>query len=410
VERGTWNKELMPVPLVANLLLFGDVLRGGGLDVHPGRMRDAIAALEWVGVRNREDVRAALRCLLVHRRDDVAFFDRAFDHFWRARGAAGGGLPLVSLGERPRVVTTPTADTRVEFEPGDGQMATATPRLAAAAWSAQEALRTRDFAELTADEILEAERILADLGWRLGVRRTRRWTRASAGALDLRRVVRLNVKHGGELLDLPRRTRREKPRPLIVLGDVSGSMERYTRMLLQFLCGVSGGPQAVESFVFATRLTRVTRQVAQRGPGHALDVVARRVQDWGGGTRIGDALRAFNVHWSRRVMRHGPVTIIVSDGWDRGDPEFLARELARLRRCCRRLVWLNPLLGSHTYEPLTRGMQAALPLVDDFLPAHNLVSFEQLAAHLRGLSIRRNAKFKMQNAKCKMQNANSTWR
>ena len=400
----------MSSALVHNLLLFGHVLRGGGLDVHPGRMRDAVAALEWVGLRNREDVRGALRCLLVHRRDDILFFDRAFDQFWRARTQTAEGLPLFSLGERPRVVTTPSAETRVEFEADESQTIGAPPRLAAAAWSAQEALRTRDFAAMGPEELLRAERLLADLGWRLGVRRTRRWTRASAGTIDLRRLVRRNVKHGGELLDLPRRTRREKPRPLVVLGDVSGSMERYTRMLLQFLCGVTGGPQAVESFVFATRLTRVTRQVTQRGARDALDAVARRVHDWGGGTRIGEALRAFNVHWARRVMRHGPVAIIVSDGWDRGDPALLARELARVRRSCRRLVWLNPLLGSTTYEPLTRGMQAALPLVDDFLPAHNLASFEQLAEHLRSLSLAprtRNAQFRMQNAECRMQNADT---
>ena len=389
----------MSVHLIANLLRFGDVLRGGGLEVHPARMRDAVVALEVVGIRSREDVRAALRCLLVHRRDDIAFFDEAFDHFWKARGAAGGGLPLFSLGERPRVVAMPGADTRVEFEAAEGGAASAADaRVAAAAWSDREALRTRDFADLSAADLRRAEQLLADLGWRLGTRRTRRWTPAPHGAVDFRRIVRRNVKHGGELLDLPRRTHREKPRPLIILGDVSGSMERYTRMLLQFFCGVSGGGQQVESFVFATRLTRVTRQVAERGAHDALDAVARRVQDWGGGTRIGESLRAFNVHWARRVMRHGPVAIVVSDGWDRGDPELLARELARVRRSCRRLVWLNPLLGSSSYEPLTRGMRAALPLVDDFLPAHNVASFEQLAEHLRSLPLARNARFKGRNA------------
>ncbi len=372
---------------VPNLLHFGHVLRGGGLDVHPGRMRDAITALEMVGVTRREDVRASLRCLLVHRRDDVAFFDAAFDRFWRARSSGGEGLPLGSLGERPRVVTTPGADTRVEFDAAENGGGTPNPKLAAAAWSGQEALRARDFSELSPEDLRRAEALLGDLAWQLGVRRTRRWAPASSGVVDLRRILRQNVKHGGELIDLPRRTRREKPRPVIVLGDVSGSMERYTRVLLQFLCGVSGGPHVVESFVFATRLTRITREIAQRGPGDALAAVARRVQDWGGGTRIGESLRAFNVHWARRVMRHGPVAIIVSDGWDRGDPLLLARELARVRRSCRRLIWLNPMLGTEGYEPLTRGMQAALPLVDDFLPAHNVESFEQLANHLRSLTI-----------------------
>jgi uncharacterized protein with von Willebrand factor type A (vWA) domain len=377
-------------PLVANLLRFGHVLRLGGLDVHPGRMRDAIAALELVGVRSRADARAALRCLLVHRRDDIAFFDEAFDRFFRARSRGRGGLPLAALGERPRVVAAPAAETRVELDGEDAAPAQPPSRLATAAWSDREALRTRDFADLTPADLARAEAMLADLAWRLGVRRTRRWMRARTGTVDLRRVVRRNVTRGGELLDLPRRARRDRPRPLVVIADVSGSMERYTRMLLQFLCGVSRGPQPVESFVFATRLTRVTRQVARRGPG-ALDAVARQVQDWGGGTRIGDALRAFNVQWARRVMRHGPVVIVLSDGWDRGDPALLARELARVRRLGRRLIWLNPLLGSRGYEPLTRGLQAALPLVDDFLPARNIASFEHLAAHLLALPESRRA-------------------
>ncbi|MGH9349931.1 MAG: vWA domain-containing protein, partial [Vicinamibacterales bacterium] len=224
--------------------------------------------------------------------------------------------------------------------------------------------------------------------WRLGLRRTRRHVRAASGRVDLRPIVRANMKHGGELVELPRRARREKPRPIVVLADVSGSMERYARLLLQFVYGMTAGAHAVESFVFATRLTRITREVARAGGGRALGAVADRVRDWGGGTRIGDALRAFNLHYARRVMRHGPVVLIISDGWDRGDPALLARELARVGRSCRRLVWLNPLLGSERYEPLTRGMRAALPLVDDFLPAHNLASLDELAAHLRSLRSR----------------------
>jgi len=373
--------------LIPNLLLFGEVLRRGGLDVHPGRMQDAVVAIEAVGVERRDDVRGALRSLLVHGRDDLAFFDRAFDVFWRARQQGSGGLPLASLGERPRVVAAPAGDTHVEFDGGEaGDVGS--PRMAAGAWSATEALRTKDFGDMTASEIARAEAMLADIGWRLGVRRTRRWARASAGAIDLRRVVRRNMTRGGELVDLPRRARREKPRPIVVLADVSGSMERYTRMLLQFVVGMSEGRHEVESFVFATRLTRITREIVQRGTAGTLDAVSHRVQDWGGGTRIGDALRAFNVHYARRVIRHGPVVIIVSDGWDRGDPDLLRRELARVRRSCRRLVWLNPLLGSKTYEPLTRGMRAALPLIDDFLAANNIASLDELARHLRLLTHR----------------------
>jgi uncharacterized protein with von Willebrand factor type A (vWA) domain len=376
----------MPSSLVANVLRFAEVLRGAGLEVHAGRMSDAVAAMERVGVRRRGDVRAALRCLLVHRREDIPLFDEAFDRFWRARSRQDAeGLPLLSLGERPRVTAAPRASTPVEFEPGAAESASAARPLAVGAWSSAESLRTRDFADLTAKELMEAEALLARVPWRLGVRRTRRHVRAVSGRIDLRPIVRANMKHGGELVELPRRARREKPRPVVVIADVSGSMERYARLLLQFVYGMTAGAHDVESFVFATRLTRITREVLRRGSAGALAAVAGRVHDWGGGTRIGDALRSFNLHYARRAMRHGPVVLIISDGWDRGDPELLARELARVRRSCHRLVWLNPLLGSDTYEPLTRGMRAALPLVDEFLPAHNLASLEQLAERLRTL-------------------------
>jgi uncharacterized protein with von Willebrand factor type A (vWA) domain len=249
--------------------------------------------------------------------------------------------------------------------------------------------RTKDFGEFTAAELDRARQILAQLPWQLGRRRTRRWRRTPAGAIDLRRILRRNLLRGGELVDLPRRGRRELPRPFVLLADVSGSMDRYSRMLVHFLYGLSEHDRRVESFVFATRLTRVTRRVAGGGGAAAIERLIREVNDWGGGTRIGDALRAFNTRWARRVMRHGPVVLIVSDGWDRGEPARLAAEVARLHRQCHRLIWLNPLLGSSSYEPLTRGMQAALRHVDDFLPAHNLASLEQLAEHLGTLDVRR---------------------
>jgi len=370
--------------LVSNLLLFARVLRQTGLDVHTGRVLDAVTALEWVGVRRRADVRATLKALLVHRHDDVARFDEAFDLFWRAHSQTSGGLPLFSLGERPRIVSTKAPDVPVTLE-GHGVASTSPPRLAVGAYSPAHVSRTKDFADFTPEEMTAAEAVLAQLGWELGVRRTRRWSTGSSGAIDLRRLVGRNMKHGGELVELPRRTRREKPRPLVVLADVSGSMERYSRMLLHFVWGLTRGARRVESFLFATRLTRVTRLIAARGTVRALRTVSQAVQDWGGGTRIGEALRAFNLHWARRMMSNGPVVLIVSDGWDRGDPALLAREIARVQRSCRRLVWLNPLLGSANYEPLTRGMMAALRYVDDFQPVHNLESLEQLAERLRQL-------------------------
>jgi uncharacterized protein with von Willebrand factor type A (vWA) domain len=369
----------------ANVLLFGRVLRDSGVDVHHGRLLDAIRALEWVDIGSRTDVAATLRSLLVHRRDDLARFDEVFDLFFRAHRVPSPGPPLFSLGERPRVVVQPApgVPVPVDFEHMHPE-ATATTR-AVGAWSSTGVSRTKDFGEFTDAELQSARRLLERLPWMLSARQTRRWRRASRGAMDLRRVLRRNLMGGSDLVDLPRRERREAARPIVLLGDVSGSMERYSRMLLHFVYGMSHSATRVETFLFATQLTRVTRHLAARRGSRELVHLPRDVRDWGGGTRIGEALRAFNIRWARRVMRNGPVVLIVSDGWDRGDPAILDRELARVRRSCRRLIWLNPLLGSARYEPLTRGMQAALRHVDDFLPAHNLASLEQLADRLRAL-------------------------
>jgi uncharacterized protein with von Willebrand factor type A (vWA) domain len=337
-------------------------------------------------VGSRTDVRAVLRALLVHRHDDLPVFDEAFDLFFRAHGASELTLPLFSLGERARVVAKRAAGApqSVEVEGVAGGSSSAAA-FAVGAYSPVEVSRSKDFGEFTAGELEAARRLLMRMPWDPGVRRTRRWERAAHGTIDLRRILRHNVMHGGALLDLPRRVRREAPRPIVILADVSGSMDRYSRVLLYFACGLARGAGDVESFLFATRLTRVTRRIAAPGGHRAVTRLVRELQDWGGGTRIGEALRTFNTTWARRVMRHGPVVLIVSDGWDRGDPALLDRELARVRRSCARLIWLNPLLGSAQYEPLTRGMQTALRHVDDFLPVHNLTSVERLAMHLRRL-------------------------
>ena len=256
-------------------------------------------------------------------------------------------------------------------------------------YSAREVLREKDFAEFTADEIYEARALIAELRWDLGKRRTRRWTPGEGPLIDLRRAVRKNMAVGGELVELPRRQRKEKRRPLVLICDVSGSMERYTRILLHFIHTVFGDASRIEAFLFATRLTRVTSYLTDRDVDRAVTEVSHAVPDWAGGTRTGDVLKAFNFQWARRVLGWGGVVLVISDGWDRGEPEVLRSEMARLQRSCHRLVWLNPLLGSPSYEPLSRGMQSALPFVDDFLPVHNLASLEGLAEHLNGLSPRR---------------------
>jgi uncharacterized protein len=373
--------------LAANVLLFGRMLRAAGLDVHHGRLLDAVRALEWVNVGSRTDVAATLRSLLVHDRDGIAKFDRAFELFFKAHRPPAPGLPLFSLGERPRVVARPAPGVPVHADLEGIHEGTAGATRAVGAWSAASVSRTKDFAEFTDRELERARTLLERFPWNLNQRRTRRWQRASSGAPDLRPLLRRSVMLG-DLIDLPRRTRREMPRPIVLLGDVSGSMERYSRVLVHFVYGLAHSATRVEVFLFATRLTRITPYLMTRRGTTALARLAREVQDWGGGTRIGEALRAFNTRWARRVIRNGPVVLIVSDGWDRGDPAVLDRELARVRRSCRRLIWLNPLLGSTQYEPLTRGMQAGLRHIDDFLPAHNLVSLDQLANHLRALPAR----------------------
>ena len=373
--------------LADNILLFGRVLRAAGLDVHHARLLDAVRALDWVGVRSRADVAATLRSLLVHDHGDLSRFDAAFDLFFRARGEPAPGPPLFALGERPRVVVRPAPGSSVRVSIDEVPAGAAATR-AVGAWSAAGVSRTLDFAEFTDDDLERARLLLQKLPWTLSMRRTRRWERAGRGEVDLRAVLRRNLMRGADFLDLPRRSRRSDVRPIVLIADVSGSMERYSRILLHFVYGLTHSAARVEAFLFATELTRVTRHLVEhRGPA-AFARVAREVRDWGGGTRIGEALRAFNLRWARRVMRNGPIVLIVSDGWDRGDPALLARELARIRRSCRRLIWLNPLLGSANYEPLTRGMQAALRHLDDFLPAHNLASLEQLADHLRTLPAR----------------------
>jgi uncharacterized protein with von Willebrand factor type A (vWA) domain len=228
---------------------------------------------------------------------------------------------------------------------------------------------------------------MAGMSWELGRRLTRRQRPGRGPSFDLRRSLRRNLRYGGEMIEWPRRSKKDKPRPLVVIADISGSMERYTRLLLHFVYGLSEGMQEmVEAFVFSTRLTRITRQLHNKDVEQAMRRVSQSVPDWSGGTRIGDALKRFNFDWGRRVLGRGAVVLIISDGWDRGDPAVLGQEVARLQRSCYRLIWLNPLLGSPRYEPLTRGIQAALPHIDDFLPVHNLASLEELANLLASVS------------------------
>jgi uncharacterized protein with von Willebrand factor type A (vWA) domain len=378
--------------ILHNLIHFGRLLRALGLDVHAGRTLDVAGALEHVDIGRRSDVYFTLRTLLIHRQQDLATFDEAFRVFWRPPPGDWSTVDLRALGEQRRF-GAPQVDTTAggSNAAGGGPPATPAEAVEAMSYGSQEVLRAKDFSEFSQQELDQARAMIAALTWDPGMRRSRRWAPGRGGALDLRRVVRRNIRYGGEPVSLPTRDRTLKRRPLVLIADVSGSMERYARMLLHFIYSLAGSDARpgqrvrVEAFLFATRLTRITLELRDRGAAGAVPGIPRRVPDWGGGTRIGEALRTFNVQWARRVMGHGPVVLLISDGWDRGEPEMLRLEMARLQRSCHRLIWLNPLLGSPDYRPLTRGMQAALPFVDDFLPVHNLASLEALAEHLNRL-------------------------
>jgi uncharacterized protein len=373
--------------LLENLLTFDRVLRRAGVDTHAGRTTDVVQALAHVNLDSRDEVYHTCRALFVHRRDHIPIFDAAFDAFWRAHR---------SDAIRNRRGNTNAADSRVSVvdmrdllasgeTEGDAPDDDSTTLAGVQTWSDRGGVANRDFAEFTADELAEARLALSRLAWNPGERRTRRWIRGRGARVDLRRAIAESLRTGGDVVRLPRRRRRIRSRPLVLLCDVSGSMERYSRMLLQFAHAVTRRHERVETFLFSTRLTRVTRELRVSGPDEALSSVSRTVTDWSGGTRIGQAVREFHQRWSRRVLHRGPVVLLISDGWDRGDPVELADQIARLQRSCHRLVWLNPLIGTTDYAPLTRGLQAALPFVDDFLPARTLTNLADLAVHLNAL-------------------------
>ena len=255
-------------------------------------------------------------------------------------------------------------------------------------WSDAQTLAHKDFAAYTDEEIALARVAMQRLEWSPGERRTRRWVRGHGPRVDLRRALARSVRTGGDIFELPRRQRRMRERPVVLLCDVSGSMARYSRMLLHFAHALGRRQRRVEVFVFSTTLTRVTHELGARTLNEAATDVARSAPHWSGGTRIGDALRQFHQQWARRALRGGPVVLLISDGWDRGDPSMLREQIERLQRSCHRLIWLNPLIGTLDYAPLTRGLQAALPFVDDFLPARTLSNLADLALHLNTLPSR----------------------
>jgi uncharacterized protein with von Willebrand factor type A (vWA) domain len=373
---------------LSNLLLFGHALRRVGITVSLTQMVEAVQALALVDIASREQVYHALRSLLINRKADLLLFDQVFNLFWQAPElAAARGVQKMPIAPRhnlPRRERLNIATLMAQkAQAGDPELDVADK---AGSFSAVELLQRKAFSQMTPEELATVKKLIQTIQWQASLRQTRRYVPDRQGSqLNLRRVMRSCVKHGGVPLKLDWKSRKIKPRPLVVLADISGSMERYSRLLLQFCYSLTRGLKDVECFVFGTRLSRLTPQLRLKNIDRAISEAAQVVVDWAGGTRIGESLQQFNRDWSRRALHRGAVVLIISDGWERGDVSILGREMRYLQHRCHRLIWLNPLSGNSTYQPLVEGMAAALPFVDDFLPIHNLQSLETLGQHLARL-------------------------
>lgn len=379
--------------LAANVLSFARLLRATGMRIGPGRVIEALRALDAVDVTRREDFYWALHAVFVHRGEDRELFREAFARFWRDPfGPEEAMAALLPRADVLRKAAGAGASRRVAeaFGRRGGSRRRPRPREQqqpevemSLTYSPREVLRTRDFREMSAEEIEAAKRAVETMRLPLPALPTRRFRPTTAGArVDARRMLRASLRAGASHIPLQWRRRRTRRPALVVLCDVSGSMERYSRMFLHFLHALTNRDDRVHVFLFGTRLTNVTRHLRHRDVDEALRRVGEAVEDWSGGTRIGACLEAFNLRWSRRVLGQGAVVLLISDGLDRDEAVGLEREVERLRRSCRRLIWLNPLLRYEAFEPRARGIRAILPHVDDFRPVHNLESLEGLARAL----------------------------
>ena len=377
--------------LVDNIMLFGRVLRAAGLPVGPGKVIDAAEAVRAVGISSRDDFYWTLHAVFVNRRDQREVFDQAFHVFWRnprlLERMMSIALPqtVVPPEEDRRELSKRVADAFKAMGESDApqQETIKTEIDAAMTWSEDEQLRHQDFEKMSTEELERAKRAIARLRLPVEERPIRRFELHHAGdRFDLRATLRRSLRGGGQDLEILRKRKRTRRPPLVILCDISGSMARYARMLLHFLHALTNDRDRVYTFLFGTRLTNVTRHLRYKDPDVALAKVGEAAEDWSGGTRIGVSLHEFNRLWSRRVLAQGAVVLLISDGLDREGAKGLGREIERLHKSCRRLVWLNPLLRYEGFEPRSTGIRAMLPHVDEFRPVHNLDSLEQLASAL----------------------------
>lgn len=381
-----------------NIVYFARALRKAGMRVGPASVKDAIEAVLTAGIGSRDDFYWTLHAVLVTRHEDHATFDEAFRLFWKSRELVEKLLAMfspVALENRERQKPR-AAESRVSDAMFEGHQNATPPREvpdieidARFTVSGNEMLRGKDFAQMSAAELVDARRAISELRLPFDMVATRRFRADSSGRrVDPRAMMRASARTGGALI-LPKfRSPREIHPPLVVLADISGSMSQYTRIFLHFLHALTEKRRRVHAFVFGTRLTNLTRQMRHRDPDQALADASAAVKDWSGGTRIGQTLADFNRLWSRRVLGQGAVVLLITDGLERDHVDGLAGEMERLHKSCRRLIWLNPLLRFDGFEARARGVRAMLPHVDEFRPVHNLNALADLCVSL-GRSQRR---------------------
>ena len=387
----------LPDAVLERLVSFGRAARRAGLPVGTGRISTFVRAASLLDVSDRTDLRLAARATLVSRPQEFDLLDALFDRFFDT-GFGGqvmppfhpaadhgrripDGSPRAADGARVGLSSSRWTSSLVGEDDVDDEEEAAIRVVASDA----EVLRRKDFAELTEDERLRAINVIRRLSLSMPLRSSRRYRRATTGdRFDMRGTLRASMRTEGEPFRRAWRSRRTRSRPLVLILDVSGSMAPYSRPLVHFAHAAAMTGRKVEVFCFGTRLTRITPAVRRRDPAEAMRAVGDAVEDWEGGTRIGDSLKELLDVWGGRSSLRGSVVVLCSDGLERGDPDVLARQIARLGRLVHRLVWVNPLKGSPRYEPLARGMAAALPHIDVFLPGHNLASLEALAEAVAG--------------------------
>jgi uncharacterized protein with von Willebrand factor type A (vWA) domain len=374
-----------------NLVAFGRLLRRAGLPLGPAELLAGAAALEAIEIGDKAQVHAALRATMVHKHEHFFLFDHAFSLFWRdpEAGAHAAAMALMDgMKEQPK--PSPASRRMAEAMQGDRPNPPKPPEQPPEdrvdmtfTVSERERLQSMDFEAMSAAELNAAKREIRKLVLPLDARPTRRFRPDHAGpTTDLRATIREGLRTGGEIMDISRRRRVVRAPPLVALCDISGSMARYAQILVHFLHAVANDRDRVHTFLFGTRLTNVTRQLKHRDAEVAFEMVAHAVPDWSGGTRIGESLELFNKAWARRVLGQGAVVLLITDGLDREGAKGLAEATDRLRKSCRRLIWLNPLLRYAGFQPKSQGIRAMLPHVDEFRPVHNLASLRDLVSVL----------------------------